>query len=368
MKTSLTIEYDRSRPIGMQLRERIVERIKAREWVPGDQLPSIRSLQQETGISLCLIRKVISELADEGYLRLHQGKGIFIADPLSGPKNIALVLPCIGPEHITSIIKGVREELSKVAANLVLHAGSDNYNQEADIIAKLDNSYVAGALIYPPPVKTYASYLKELKKRRVPTVMINTVMKDLDIDSVSVNHWQLGHRSMAAMLEKGHRHIGILGVHSDVASYQEMLSGMQQAATEFDVDYDRLPKYLGNPLNIDPNHPWEMFYGLIGGFLAANPELTGLVCLNENIAMGAFLGLKKMGKRIPEDISLVAHGTLEAFKVCEPAISCVTVSYEDMGRLAVTRMLQLLSPGRFFTPSNLQLDPVFIERQSIRTL
>jgi len=367
-ENTIEINIHDSLPIGKQLKDYIRQKIKKRELLPGDKLPSLRTLQAETGISLGIIRQVIGDLASEGWLRMHQGRGVFVADPLSGPKNIALVLPCIGPEHITCIIKGVKEELSKVNASLLLYAAFNDYNEEADIIKMLDSTYVAGAIIYPPPTHAFANALKELNSRKVPIVLVDTLIKTIKLDSVTVNHRKMGFESMNHLLQNGHRNIGILGIDSTVFSYQELLGGFRDALEQYDMDFDKLPKFMGDSMQMEPSNPWASSKREIASFIKKNPEITALVGCNENITMGAFLGLKEMGKKIPEDISLISLGALDCFKVSTPSISCVNQPYEEIGRLAGMHMLQLLNANTNHNSVAMQLDPIFEQRDSVANI
>jgi LacI family transcriptional regulator len=346
------------------LKDYIRKKIKNHELLIGEKLPSLRTLQAETGISLGIIRQVIGDLASEGFLRMHQGRGVFVADPLSGPKNIALVLPCIGPEHITYIIKGIKGELSKVNASLVLYAAED-YSGEADIINMLDSTYVAGAIIYPPPTSTFANALKELNSRKVPIVLVDTLIKTTKLNSVTVNHRKMGFESMKHLLQHGHRNIGIIGLDSTIFSYRELLGGLRDATEQYDIDFDKLPKLMNDPMQMEPDNPWKKSEQTVASFIKQYPAVTALIGCNENITMGAFLGLKKIGKKIPEDISLIALGTLDCFKVSTPTISCVNQPYEEIGRLAAIHMLQLLNSNNSNNPVAMQLDPIFEERESV---
>ena len=364
----IKINFKGPLPIGRQLKDYIRNKIKNRELLPGDKLPSLRKLHNETGISLGIIRQVIGDLAGEGWLRMHQGLGVFVAEPLSGPKNIALVLPCIGPEHITYITKGVKEGLSKVNASLVLYAASSDYNEEADIINMLDSTYVAGAIIYPPPTQNFVNALKELNARKVPIVLVDTLIKTTNLNSVTVNHRKMGYESMNHLLKNGHVNIGILGLDSTVFSYRELLGGFRDATEQYGVDFDKLPKFMGNPLQMAPNAPWESSRREISSFIKKNPNTTALLGCNENISMGTFLGLKEMGKRIPEDISLISLGTLDCFKVSTPTISCVNQPYEEIGRIASMYMLQILGSNPSQNPLTMQLDPILEYRQSVANI
>lgn len=152
---------------------------------------------------------------------------------------------------------------------------------------------------------------------------------------------------------------------STVFSYRELLGGFRDAIEQYDMDFDRLPKLMGNSMQMAPSNPWEKSEQAIASFIEQYPVTTALIGCNENITMGAFLGLKKIGKKIPKDISLISLGALDCFKVSTPSISCVNQPYEEIGRLAAIHMLQILGNKHSHVPIAMQLDPILEQRQSV---
>lgn len=57
------------------------ERIHQKEWVPGDQIPSEKSLCEHYQVSRTVVRQALRELEHEGVIRRKKGKGTFISPP-----------------------------------------------------------------------------------------------------------------------------------------------------------------------------------------------------------------------------------------------------------------------------------------------
>jgi len=81
----IRLDQNSAEPLYLQIRAQIIEAIAKGSLVPGDPLPSVRSLAQDLGINLHTVNKAYAVLRDEGYLLLKGRKGTFIADPLSYP-------------------------------------------------------------------------------------------------------------------------------------------------------------------------------------------------------------------------------------------------------------------------------------------
>ena len=66
-------------PIYEQLRDQIVLGIAAKKLVPGEILPSVRSLAADLGINFHTVNKAYAILCDEGYIVMDRRKGAVVA-------------------------------------------------------------------------------------------------------------------------------------------------------------------------------------------------------------------------------------------------------------------------------------------------
>lgn len=67
------------RPLYRQVYDYLIEQTAAGTWKPGIALPSEQALGQQLGVSQGTVRKALDELAANGVMERHQGKGTFVA-------------------------------------------------------------------------------------------------------------------------------------------------------------------------------------------------------------------------------------------------------------------------------------------------
>jgi|SRR5690554_2167284 len=77
--------FDGDKPKYVQLKERLLEQIKSKKIKPGEYLPSEEELKKKYNISRTPIRKALSELEQDGYVKKKMGKGTLV---ISGEKVI----------------------------------------------------------------------------------------------------------------------------------------------------------------------------------------------------------------------------------------------------------------------------------------
>lgn len=68
------------RPLYLQVRDALLERVKDGRWKPGGNIPSEIDLYQELGVSLGTLRKALSVLENEKLIVRQPGRGTFIRD------------------------------------------------------------------------------------------------------------------------------------------------------------------------------------------------------------------------------------------------------------------------------------------------
>ncbi|HZT47303.1 MAG TPA: GntR family transcriptional regulator [Hyphomicrobiaceae bacterium] len=73
-------QEDDSRPLYVQVRERLIDRIRSGAWKPGQLIPNEFEIAAEYGVSQGTARKAISELASEGLVVRRQGRGTFVVE------------------------------------------------------------------------------------------------------------------------------------------------------------------------------------------------------------------------------------------------------------------------------------------------
>jgi len=69
-----------TRPLYMQLRDNLADKISKGEWKPGHQLPNEHDLAVDFGVSSGTMRKALDMLEREGFLVRKQGRGTIVLD------------------------------------------------------------------------------------------------------------------------------------------------------------------------------------------------------------------------------------------------------------------------------------------------
>ncbi|EKY4026978.1 TPA: GntR family transcriptional regulator [Listeria innocua] len=116
----LAIDLQSDEPIYTQICNQIIEGMAKRELLPGDKLPSVRSLGADIGINFHTVNKAYQILKQEGFIQIHRQKGVVIhpdgvakANQLFFTKLQTKLRPLIAESIVRSVSEEEWLEISK---------------------------------------------------------------------------------------------------------------------------------------------------------------------------------------------------------------------------------------------------------------
>ena len=92
---------------------------------------------------------------------------------------------------------------------------------------------------------------------------------------------------------------------------------------------------------------------------------TAFFADNDMIALGAMKAITDHGIKIPDDISIIGFDDLPFSAVSTPPLTTLRVPKQEMGKVAVRRIMEILKSGEELCMKQ-QVLPVFIERESVK--
>lgn len=74
----IKLDFESKEPIYTQLVQQIITSIAKKELLPGERLPSVRSLAADIGINLHTVNKAYQHLRQGGFILIHRQRGVVI--------------------------------------------------------------------------------------------------------------------------------------------------------------------------------------------------------------------------------------------------------------------------------------------------
>ncbi|HTK08711.1 MAG TPA: LacI family DNA-binding transcriptional regulator [Ktedonobacteraceae bacterium] len=202
--------------------------------------------------------------------------------------------------------------------------------------------------------------IEELLALKVPIALINADHRDLPIDTFLPDNFISGLLATRHLVELGHRHILHMTelANKQRSTLQRRLNGYSAALEEASIPYDPA-LVLESPLRVDDAHQamrvWLATHRL---------PFSAVFCANDASAIGVMRALQEVGKRVPEDVSVIGYDDVPAAALLTPSLTTFHIDCEEIGQLAVQRMLyRALKPGA--TPIRVEIASRLVVRQSV---
>jgi LacI family transcriptional regulator len=134
------------------------------------------------------------------------------------------------------------------------------------------------------------------------------------------------------ILKQGHRRVGVIAGPRTLTTTTDRLTGFRRA-------FDELGVALPPERIIHADFTRDGGETAAGTLLAANPDLTALIALNDSMAVGALAALRRQHIRVPEDISVTGFDDMPIARDVTPALTTVRLPLVEMGERAMALAL-----------------------------
>jgi DNA-binding LacI/PurR family transcriptional regulator len=232
------------------------------------------------------------------------------------------------------IIAGVEECALAHGYSILLSTSHADPTREMRAVQSLHEHRVDGILVNSSRVGRL--YLPLLSEMKVPIVLINNEHPGEFIHSVTIDNLRAGRDAARHLVELGHRRIGYVGNQFGLQADTERFSGYRQIIEEADLGF--APELVahgdGGP---------EAGMRATARLLALPDPPTAVFCYNDMQALGALRAARERGLSVPGDLSVVGLDDLYLSSYTDPPLTTVQQPKQEMGRLGVQILLELLA-------------------------
>jgi LacI family transcriptional regulator len=237
--------------------------------------------------------------------------------------TLGMLVPDITNPFFSSIIKGAEDAARERGYNLILCNSEDEPEREATYLRVLREGQVDGLLIASSQMAD--DTIAELREDAFPFVLLNRAAHGVDDLAVLVDNHAASVEVVAYLAALGHRRVGHIAGPQNTTTGVERRDGYRAAVLEH-----RLADEPG--LLVEA----EAFSELAGHralqvMLAGPARPTAIFGANDLIAIGMLQGLREIGVRVPDDLSIVGFNDIPLAGLLEPALTTVHVPQLEMG-------------------------------------
>lgn len=327
-------------------------------------MATIRDVARLAGVSVATVSRVLNK---NGYVNKETEQKVMMAieqlqyEPnavargLAGKQTgtIALILPDISNPFFPELARGVEDVAHRHGYTVILCNSDDQGSKERSYIEVLKKKYIDGIIFASSTLED--ADISKMRKSNIPLVLLDRAPNKESCSVVRVNNYAGAQMAVRHLLEIGCKRIAHIYGPLEMITARERLAGFEDLVKAFDWFSPTL--MVPGVFSIDGGRK------AIETLLAKHPDVDGIFAGNDLMAIGAMKALFSLGKRVPEDVSVIGFDGIGLTEIVEPELTTIAQPIYEMGTLAAATLIQKITGELAENPIH-ELDVTLMVRDS----
>jgi GntR family transcriptional regulator of arabinose operon len=318
MAPKMDVSESAAVPIYQQLFHHYRDLILSNRLQAGQRIDSIAEIQKKHKVARETAKRVLSLLAEDGYIAQFRGKGSFVAD--LGPKQRiwGLIFPFFSIQYEDLIIK-ITNHAAAAGRKLQPFCDYNDYREEIRLVGNMLHERYEAVVVIPTmdESKTWDFY-KRLSPQAPPVVLLDHTMTCNDFPFV-IQSYDMGVTQAISYLAE-RTEGGIAFVENEAWTGRNMMLDLMRW-TYADLIQAKRP---GTKPFVLPHASQVRIEDLRGD------GVTGIFCCDDASAIQVIGRLKEQGGEVPREFNVVSYGNTDLGRFFSPSITSVDPKNAEM--------------------------------------
>ncbi|MFT3795066.1 LacI family DNA-binding transcriptional regulator [Flavobacterium sp.] len=308
---------------------------------------TLKQIAKELDVSISTVSKSLRDSPEisedtrqkvQAFAKLYNYKPNLIALSLKNrkTKTIGIIIPEIVHHFFATVISGIEHVANEHGYNVMVCLSDESFDKEVINMEMLANGSIDGfilSLSKETQHKKDFHHITEVINQGMPVVMFDRVTNDILCDKVIIDDNLAAFNAVQQLINKDFKKIALITTVDYVSVGKLRTDGYIKALKNNDrkVDDNLILKIE------DIEHCDEPIEALL-----ANHDLDAVFAVNELFAVTAIKAAKKLGKKVPEDLSVIGFTDGIISKYSSPSITTVSQNGIKMGGKAAQMLIDRL--------------------------
>ncbi|MDG6239819.1 gluconate operon transcriptional repressor GntR [Glaesserella parasuis] len=310
---------------------------------PKRKRPTLQHIADHLGITKMTISRYLRNpeaVAHQTGLRIAEAITEFgyipnrAPDILSNAKSraIGVLVPSLTNQVFADVIKGIELVTDKAGYQTMLaHYGYSQEKEEQRIESLL--SYNVDGIILSENHHSKRT-LKMLEVANIPVIEIMDSSEIGIQQAVGFDNISAAQSMVETMISRGHKNIVYFTARMDKRTKLKM-QGYEQA----------MRKYQLEPHSLITDEPSSFTLGAkqLQQALAQYPDIDGIFCTNDDLAIGALFECQRLGIKVPKEMAIAGFHGHDVGQSLTPQLATVITPRLEIGKVAAQELLNRLN-------------------------
>lgn len=351
---------------------RVAENGTGSVFSPGEEFPvkiyTIKDIAQKAGVSVTTVSRVLNKRPDVNQATREKVERVMAECHFTGNANarglkqtdgeiVAIILRGRENPFLNSLAEAVLQYTHGLEASFLVEYVDEKADEFQTAVRLSHEKRVTGCIFLGGRIDERAHVLQNLD---MPMVFATISAERAELPragSVFIDNRAMGFAAMQTLINAGHQRIAIFGgVRQGNDGFTQRYQGAMEALEAAGIPFDE-ERY------VDTRFSLRGAYDTARGFFAMKPDTTAVFAMSDTVAMGVIRALQDIGRRVPEDVSVVGYDGIEMGKYFIPRLTTVAQPINEIARESVAMLMGMLEHGE--EPRHITVDAELIVRESV---
>lgn len=330
--------------------------------------PTIYDIAERAGVSIATVSHVINNTGRVGtttretVLQAIHEMGYHrnaVASALAGKNSysIGLIVPDVNNAFFSELLRGAEDEAFKFGYSVLICNTDHDVEKEQVYLRTLRSKKMDGIIIATGSAP--GNIIQQLVDEGVAVTILSREIPNVSLPTVLVDNFLGGKLAAYHLTSLGHRTIAVISEPLTIGSSRERIRGFKSVLEAVAPTGQLLvAKEYGFGINAGFRITCEML---------ATHKFTAIFATNDQLAVGALQACNQLGKRVPDDISLIGFDNTVLAQIVHPPLTTIAQPMYELGQRSVSVTIDFLESG-MLSNETIVLKPELVVRQSTKRI
>ena len=271
--------------------------------------------------------------------------------------TIGVVAPSINNMFFTELVYGIENELKTNSLSIILACTNGDSDEEQKCVNNLISRNVSGIIVAGPGTENIKAKFYDNISHKIPLVFINSEYMDSNISYVSNDEASGAKIALNYLLDNNHKDIlfvrGKDSYSYDIKEkiYKEIMAKNFDSSKIINIGNGNTSDTVDNTMNI--------FLDILN-----NSSSTAVFACNDLMAVGVLNACKKLGIKVPNEISIIGYDNIPLSKFVEPKLTTMDQNMFFLGANAAQLLVEKIDCDNKFS-KRIILNNSLVERETV---
>lgn len=309
---------------------------------------TMKDIARELGVSVATVSRALKDSPRisaerramiQQYAREHNFIPNVIAESLRFARVqplrvLGVIIPDFVHYYFASVLSGIEQEAKRRGYFVMVTQSAENFEREVAICQSFYENKVCGIIVSQAKETHQYEHFQRLLDAGLPLVFFDRICTGVDASRVVVDDYMGAFNAVNYLIKTGCRRIAYYGSQMNLEIAKNRFNGYKDALLKNKLPFrEELTRICDNRQDAELVTP-DMFDG--------DEYPDAFFTVNDDTALGVLYTVKRMGLRVPEDVSICGFTNGVRAISCDPMLTTVEQDGLKVGEEAADVLINLV--------------------------